>query len=103
MGTVDDAGQRPIEQPDGQAARRIVEQGYDQVAERHRAWSAGIRQDERQRYTDELLDRLPAGARVLELGCGQGTPTTRLLAERFSVTGVDISARQLELARQAVP
>jgi len=40
---------------------------------------------------------------VLELGCGQGTPTTRLLAERFTVTGVDISARQLELARSAVP
>lgn len=103
MGKVDDAGDQPGAQSDGQAARRIVEQGYDQVAERHRAWSAGIRQDERQRYTRELLDRLPAGARVLELGCGQGTPTTARLAERFDVTGVDISARQLELARQAVP
>jgi SAM-dependent methyltransferase len=103
MGKVDDAGDQPGKPPDGQAARRIVEQGYDQVAERHRAWSAGIRQDERQRYTAVLLDRLPAGARVLELGCGQGTPTTALLAERFRVTGVDISEAQLALARQAVP
>jgi SAM-dependent methyltransferase len=113
MGKVDDAGQRasadpndstrPAEAPDAPTAKRIVEQGYDRVAERHRAWSAGIRQDERLRYTHELLDRLPSGAAVLELGCGQGTPTTRLLAERFNVTGVDISTRQLELARNAVP
>ncbi len=114
MGKVDDAGQGapsdpannptgPLDSLDPQAAKRIVEQGYDRVAERHRAWSAGIRQAERLRYTHELLDRLPLGAAVLELGCGQGTPTTRLLAERFTVTGVDISARQLELARSAVP
>jgi len=98
MGEVDDeAGLN------GQAARRVVEQGYDQIAERHKTWAAGIRQDERLRYTHTLLDRLPGGARVLELGCGQGTPTTQLLAERCSVTGVDISARQLDLARRAVP
>ncbi len=111
MGKVDDAGQSAPSDPgdtptrplDPLAAKRVVEQGYDRVAERHRAWSAGIRQDERLRYTHELLDRLPRGAAVLELGCGQGTPTTRLLAERFNVTGVDISARQLELARRDVP
>ena len=111
MGQVDDAGQdappdpdnNPTRPLDSSAAKRIVEQGYDRVAERHRAWSAGIRQAERQRYTHELLDRLPPGAAILELGCGQGTPTTRLLAERFCVTGVDISAGQLELARSAVP
>jgi SAM-dependent methyltransferase len=103
MGAVDDAGDQPGKPPDGQVAKRIVEQGYDQVAERYRTWAAGIRRDERQRYTAALLDRLPMGARVLELGCGQGTPTTARLAERFSVTGVDISEAQLALARQAVP
>ena len=103
MGKVDDSGTPPDSSPDAQTAKRIVEQGYDQVAERYRTWAASIRRDERQRYTNELLDRLPAGARVLELGCGSGTPTTALLAQRFDVTGVDISARQLELARQAVP
>ena len=40
---------------------------------------------------------------MLELGCGQGVPTTKLLAERFAVTGVDISAAQLEIARREVP
>lgn len=103
MDKVDDSGAPPDRSPDAQAAKRIVERGYDQVAERYRTWSAGIRREERLRHTHALLDRLPPGARVLELGCGQGTPTTALLAERFDVTGVDISARQLELAREAVP
>ncbi len=109
MGKVGDAGQsapdpsNAADLTDARAAKRIVEQGYDHVAERYLAWGAGIRQDERLRYTHALLDRLPNGAPVLELGCGAGQPTTKLLAERFSVTAVDISARQLALARSAVP
>jgi len=50
-----------------------------------------------------LRAALPEGARVLELGCGSDNLTTRRLAERFVVTGVDISARQIKLARQHVP
>ncbi|HET9109474.1 MAG TPA: methyltransferase domain-containing protein [Ktedonobacterales bacterium] len=103
MGKVDDTGQMAVDPSDPRAPKRIVEQGYDRVAERHLTWSAGVRQEERLRYTRELLDRLPGGADVLELGCGQGVPTTRLLAERFSVTGVDISTSQLEIARREVP
>jgi cyclopropane fatty-acyl-phospholipid synthase-like methyltransferase len=40
---------------------------------------------------------------VLELGCGRGVPGTRELARRHRVTGVDISAVQIELARHHVP
>ena len=40
---------------------------------------------------------------MLELGCGGGTPETRRLAERFALTGVDISPRQVERARAAIP
>ena len=41
---------------------------------------------------------------MLDLGCGAGVPVTRWLAERgFAVTGLDVSARQLELARRNVP
>ena len=36
-------------------------------------------------------------------GYGAGLPVARTLAERFEVTGVDISQRQIELARQNVP
>jgi 2-polyprenyl-3-methyl-5-hydroxy-6-metoxy-1,4-benzoquinol methylase len=41
---------------------------------------------------------------VLDLGCGAGVPVTRWLAGMgFIVTGVDVSARQLGLARHNVP
>ena len=40
---------------------------------------------------------------MLDLGCGAGVPSTRRLAESFSVVGVDISAEQIARARQNVP
>jgi cyclopropane fatty-acyl-phospholipid synthase-like methyltransferase len=51
----------------------------------------------------QLVERLPEGARVLDLGCGAGVPSTKQLAQRFDVLGVDISRLQVELARQNVP
>jgi SAM-dependent methyltransferase len=83
--------------------KRIVAEGYDRAAERHAAWAQGIRVDERARYTALILDRLPEGATVLELGCGNGIPVACGLAERFAVTGVDLSERQVEMARRNVP
>ena len=49
------------------------------------------------------MTRLASGARVLDLGCRPGLPSTRLLADRFEVTGVDISEAQLDDARRNVP
>lgn len=43
------------------------------------------------------------GSRVLDLGCGAGIPTTVELAQRFVVTGIDASLRQIEAARRNVP
>ena len=40
---------------------------------------------------------------MLELGCGAGIPSTRKLAERHDVLGVDLSGEQLDLARANVP
>ena len=83
--------------------KRIVARGYDRIAERYAAWAGQVRVEERERYTRVLLDSVPAGAPVLELGCGTGLPTTKRLAERFVVTAVDLSARHVELARRNVP
>lgn len=83
--------------------KQIVADGYDHIAEQHEAWANDVRVEERAKYTSVLLEKLPEGAEVLELGCGSGMPTTRLLAEKFAVTGVDISSRQVELAQRQVP
>jgi len=81
----------------------IVRDGYDVIGDDYEAWVTTARSEERERYTEVLLNGLPDGARVLDLGCGTGLPTTRRLAARFQVTGVDISPRQIERARDRVP
>jgi cyclopropane fatty-acyl-phospholipid synthase-like methyltransferase len=53
-------------------------------------------------WVAKLDARLRVGARVLDLGCGSGM-VARRLAERYDVTGVDISRVQLERARRNVP
>lgn len=83
--------------------KQVVEAGYDRIAERYLEWTQANRLDERARYTGVLLKSVPSGARVLDLGCGAGVPTTKALAQRFEVTGVDISERQVTLARKNVP
>ena len=82
---------------------QIVADGYDAMGETFAAWREEIVGDPRREWEDELASRLEPGARLLELGCGGGTPETRRLAERFAVTGVDISPRQVERARAAIP
>lgn len=83
--------------------KRIVADGYDQIAETFLAWAQRGSSVVRERYLQALRTQLPDGARVLDLGCGAGVPVARRLAERFDVTGVDISRRQIELARENVP
>lgn len=79
-----------------------IQQGYDKIAEKYADWSRKVRLEEREKYTRYLLDHLPKGANVLELGCGSGKPTTQHLAAQFKMTGVDISAKQIQLARKNV-
>ena len=83
---------------------RIVESGYDRIAERYVEVSRRGRGPET--YFRGFLDRAKSlvaqGGLVLDLGCGAG-----LIAAEFAassrVVGVDLSARQLELARTNAP
>lgn len=79
----------------------LVRAGYDAIGDRYHAWSHA--DPSRIEYVERLRDRLPAGSRVLELGCGPGDPATRLLAERHRVVGVELSRGQLDLARAHAP
>ena len=83
--------------------KRIVEEGYDRIAERLLEWTGRTGAEVRARYLGMVLDALPAGAAVLDLGCGAGGTATRILAGRFRLTGVDLSARSITLARRTVP
>lgn len=83
--------------------KRLVAAGYDAIAERYLEWSALRPSAVRLHYLERAIELIPPGADVLELGCGAGIPMTRALAADRRVTGVDISATQIELARKNVP
>jgi SAM-dependent methyltransferase len=82
--------------------KEIVARGYDAIALRYAEW-AGQVESPALEWLRDLDAQLPDGSDVLELGCGRGVPGTRELARRHRVTGVDISAVQIELARHHVP
>ena len=50
-----------------------------------------------------FFSKVRAGAKVLDLCCGCGHVTKELVARGYEVTGVDASARLIELARQELP
>ena len=83
--------------------KHIVANGYDKIGEWYAKQAEECNDEDRDRYTSLLMDSLPIGAALLDLGCGAGVPTTRILAQRFAVTGVDISVRQIERAQRNVP
>ncbi len=82
--------------------KRIVAQGYDRIGRRYLEWTNVGRPSPRNAYLERLLRLLPAGSRVLELGCGAGVPVTAALAAKAWVVGVDISLEQLRLAQTNV-
>jgi cyclopropane fatty-acyl-phospholipid synthase-like methyltransferase len=83
--------------------KSVVAQGYDALGEDYVAWADSWADPARHRMLDEFSARMASGARVLDLGCGAGVASTRMLASRFVVTGVDFSEVQLEAARRNVP
>ena len=80
----------------------LVGAGYDAMADMWERWSAEVSNDPRHAWLRKFVDGLPDDAEVVELGCGNGTET-RALAERFRLTGVDLSAEQLRRARARIP
>jgi SAM-dependent methyltransferase len=81
----------------------LVARGYDRIAEGLRRHTEAREFRRKRGYLAELLDGLPASARILDLGCGAGDPVLRDLHGHYRVLGVDMSRGQLELARRAAP
>ena len=77
----------------------LVRRGYDALSYHYRSDDAG--EDKYAPWLAELTARLPAGASVLDLGCGNGVPVARSLAAAgYQITGVDISDVQADRVRR---
>jgi SAM-dependent methyltransferase len=83
--------------------KNLVADGYDGLVETFAEWAGRVEGDPRERFLDGMDELVEPGAPVLDLGCGNGLPTTARLAQRHRVTGVDISPRQIAAARANVP
>jgi tellurite methyltransferase len=51
-------------------------------------------------FAREIADRLSAGSRVLDLGCGEGRDSVYFAARGFEVTGLDVSPEALAKGRR---
>ena len=81
--------------------RDAVRRGYDAIAE---SYTAQRSSDERElTVLDRFLETLPSDARLLDVGCGGGTPVLRTCSDVGSATGLDFSRSQLELAATNAP
>jgi len=57
-----------------------------------------------EKYLEKLVNVLPQGSTVLDIGCGAGKPIdSYLVLKGMKVSGIDISEAQIELAKQCVP
>jgi SAM-dependent methyltransferase len=80
-----------------------------QTREVYEAAAAGFDRDRHRglverAWLERFLALVPAGAPVLDLGCGAGEPIARHLIDRgHPVTGVDFAAPMLALARARFP
>lgn len=86
--------------------KSLVKDGYDavapqylQFADKYNAKSSTIAD-----HIEKLIAVLPPGGKVLELGSGAGKHGTKTLVDRgFAVTATDVSASQIELAKEHIP
>jgi trans-aconitate methyltransferase len=79
-----------------------VQAAYDELGPRFGDSMARIAGEPLDRFLGELVARLDEVPGYSSSGCGDGR-TTKRLAERFEVVGVDLSEEQLRLARASVP
>lgn len=84
---------KQIVDADPEHSRRYAKRWDDMVAE-------GVDIDGEARLSDAMA---PRGARILDVGCGQGRMGAYLAARGHRVTGVDLDPHLIDRARQARP
>jgi ubiquinone/menaquinone biosynthesis C-methylase UbiE len=86
------------------SVKNLVSAGYDAIHGRSADW-AGYDTSRRNHYLQRAVELgLLRSGEALDLGCGTGRhATANLAAAGLQVTGVDVSARSIAVARREVP
>ncbi|GHD14303.1 class I SAM-dependent DNA methyltransferase [Nocardiopsis kunsanensis] len=101
--TTDHSGPPPSPGTEAWAERsRSQAEAFDIIGERYD--EAFPHKEGQEQHTRRLIELLPAGSHVLDLGSGTGLPTARQLVRAGArVRGHEISPHMIELARTHVP
>lgn len=79
----------------------VVRRGYDRLAETYAAERSGAGPEVE--LVERFLDSLSAGAQVLDVGCGGGTPVLDRPGDDATHVGVDLSREQVKRAADSLP
>ena len=98
--------------------KRRIREHYDGCSEsyvalwgqhvHHGLWRPGSEDISKERAQEVLIEELyehaqiPAGAKVLDVGCGVGGTSRWLAARGHNVTGISLSPKQIEMAQAAM-
>ena len=79
----------------------FVKNQYNKLAENY---LAGRDQFKNDKYLERLNSLLSSKSHILDIGCGAGIPVDHFFVKKgHKVTGIDISEKQIELAKKNVP
>lgn len=83
--------------------RAVVVRGYDRIGQAYLRLVESSGPRVRDKYLAIMREHVPASGRIIELGCGAGTPMTQALVSRYATIALAISGAQLALARLRAP
>jgi cyclopropane fatty-acyl-phospholipid synthase-like methyltransferase len=79
----------------------FIRKQYNKVAEKYFILRKSFKSEP---YLKKFSSFLPKGVTILDIGCGSGIPVDSYFTKHdFKVIGIDISDKQIELARKNVP
>ena len=82
-------------------ANDLARNSYNQIGE---AYLQARNQFKNDKYLERLDTLLETGSEILDIGCGAGKPVAQyFVGKDHRVIGIDISEKQIELARTNVP
>lgn len=77
---------------------------YDEIADEYCEKTTKNGDRELQvKMLDKTISHIPEGARIIDLGCGDGRDTEYLKRKGFDVVGIDLSRSMVNLARKKHP
>lgn len=78
----------------------LVKNGYNEISKKYAAQRDLF---PNQDYLEHFVSKIIPGSTVLDVGCGSGIPIDEyLLHKGFAVNGIDISEKQITLARRNI-